>query len=249
MTTVNLCAGRRIASGPDGTCGAGVPPVEPQARGSGHGRAPSRVLLLRALVVLFLLPTAGCIQFAALWANISGGDIIEPEYTLTRGPLLVLIDDRDSLVTEPHAIRQLHGTISSIFLEYNVNRRVVPFENWQTLQRSAKDYNRLSIREIGEKLGADQVLYLRVERFTLHEEPGAPLFKGQFAVRLKVLSTEAKREVRLWPRDEKGKRIVATTDPTPSDGGKSAGDVAKELATNLADVVSKLFYEHRELDK
>jgi hypothetical protein len=218
MTTVNLCAGRRIASG-------------------------------LAVLAVLILPAAGCIQFAALWANVSGGDIIEPEYTLTHGPLLIFIDDHDSLVTEPHALRQLHDTISSIFLEYNVNRRVVPFENWQTLQRSTKDYSRLSIREIGEKLGADQVLYVRVERFTLHDEPGAPLFRGEFAVRLKVLSTEAKRDVRLWPRDEKGKRVVATTDPTPSDSGKSAGDVAKELATNLADVVAKLFYEHRELDK
>lgn len=219
MTTGNPCAGRKTAS------------------------------LLAVLAAAAALTTAGCVQLAAVWANISGGDIVDPEYTLTRGPLLILIDDPDSLVTEPHAVRQLHDTISSIFLEYNVNRRVVPFQNRQTLQRSTKDYDRLSIREIGEKLGADQVLYLRVERFTLYEEPGAPLFKGEFAVRVKVLTTEGKREVRLWPREEGGKRVVATTPPTPSDGGKSAGDVAKELATNLGDVVSKLFYEHRELNK
>ena len=185
---------------------------------------------------------------AAAWANITGGDKIPAEYTLTKGPLLVFIDAADSAPIEQHAVRQLHKTISDAFLESGANRRVVPFENWQALQQSAKGYNRLSIREIGEKLGADQVLYLRVDRFVLEDEPNSPLYKGECVVRIKVLSTEGKHDVRLWPREEKGKRVSAGTDPIAKDGGKSSGDIAKELATKTGDVVAKLFYEYRELE-
>jgi len=201
------------------------------------------------LLAVLSLPCGACVQTAALWANITGGDVIEAQYTLTTGPLLILIDDRDSVVTEPRAIRRMHKTISDALLEYGKNRRVVPFEDCQALQRSAKKYDRLSVREIGEKLGADQVLYIRVDRFTLRAEPGAPLFKGEFVVRVKVLSTERKQDVRLWPRDESGRRVAATTEPISTDGDKSAGDVARELATNAGQAVAKLFYQHRALDK
>jgi len=203
--------------------------------------------------LLTLLPvlacSTGCVQMAAVWANITGGDVVEPEFKLTKEPLLILIDDPNSLITEPQAVRDLHKAMAAIFLEFNVNRQVVPFENWQTFQRTAKNYNRLSVREIGEKLGAVQVLYLGVDRFTLQAEPGAPIYKGEFAVRVKVLSTEPKRDVRLWPREEAGRRIAVTTQPTPADGDVSAADVARELAEKLADAVARLFYEHRALDK
>jgi hypothetical protein len=199
-------------------------------------------------LVAVALSMCGCVQMAALWANITGGDVVDPQYTLTKGPLLILIDDADSVVTEPHAVRQLHKTISDAFLEYRVNRRVVAFADLLALERTAKDYDRLSIRQIGEKLGADQVLYIRIERFTLHAEPGAPLFKGQFVVRIKVTSTERNTDVRLWPREEAGRRVAETTEPVPSDGDESAADVAAKLAAKLGDLIAKLFYEHRALD-
>mgnify|MGYP000552705894 CR=1 FL=1 len=234
MTTASRCAAPRSDN-------AKAPP---RVRPRGQGR---RAVLLTLLPVLAC--STGCVQMAAVWANITGGDVVEPEFKLTKEPLLILIDDPNSLITEPQAVRDLHKAMAAIFLEFNVNRQVVPFENWQTFQRTAKNYNRLSVREIGEKLGAVQVLYLGVDRFTLQAEPGAPIYKGEFAVRVKVLSTEPKRDVRLWPREEAGRRIAVTTQPTPADGDVSAADVARELAEKLADAVARLFYEHRALDK
>ncbi len=199
--------------------------------------------------LLVLLPFTGCVQMAALWANMTGGDVVEAKYELTTEPLLILIDDNESLVSEPRALRHVHKKISEEFLEMNANRRVVPFEDWQALQRSAKNYDKLSIRQVGEKLGAKQVLYIRVKRFTLHAEPGAPLFKGDFSARVKVLTTERKPDVRLWPRDEAGHRISVSTEAIPTDGDKSAGDVAEELADKLGHATAKLFYQHRELEE
>lgn len=200
------------------------------------------------LVVLALLPlwSSGCIQMAALWTNMTGGDVIDPEYVLSKGPLLVLIDDRNSLITQPTAMRELHKGIADRFLEYRVNSRVVPFIEWQRLQQSDKGYDKMTIREIGAKLGADQVLYIRVDRFTLHDEPGAPLFKGDFAVRVKVVSTARQNDVRLWPRERSGRRVSATTEPEFSDGDKSASEVTEELAQQLSHKIAEFFYEHRE---
>lgn len=213
-----------------------------------YAALPAAKVCLLCVFVAAAMATTGCIQMAALWANMTGGDVVEPEFAITKGPLLILPDDRASLVAEPRALRDMHKAISKAFIEYRVNSMVIPFQDWRRLQQSAKEYDRLSIREIGEKLGADQILYLRVDRFTLKAEPGAPLFKGEFAVRAKILSTERKSDIRLWPRQESGRRVMVTTPPESSDGDRSSAEIAKELSTKLGEAVAKLFYEHRELD-
>jgi len=206
------------------------------------------VLMTGVMLAGLLMSIAGCQQMAAAWANITGGDTVDPEFELTKGPLLVLIEDPNGVVTEPGALRELHATISENFLEFDVNRRVIPLEDVERLRRTEKDFDRLSIRQIGEKLGAGQVLHAQAERFTLEAEAGAPLFKGEFVTRVKVLSTEPVRDVRLWPRDPSGKRLSVETSPVAAGGDQTAGDVAKELAIKMGQRMAKLFYEHRELD-
>jgi hypothetical protein len=197
---------------------------------------------------LLLLTSSGCIQFASAWANMTGGDVIEPEFKLTQGPLLVLIEDSRGDVSDPRALREVHATISDIFLEFKVNHRIIPWEERERLERSNKDYAKLSIREVGEKLGAEQVLYIKVEKFSLQNEPGAPVFRGEFVTRIKVLGTKQEHEVRQWPREPSGKRIAVTTPMISSEGGKTASDVAKELAIKMGQAISELFYEHRSFE-
>lgn len=186
---------------------------------------------------------------AAAWTNITGGEYIEAEYKLTKEPLLILIDDRNGFVTEPKAISETYKTIAAIFLEKKVNNRLIPFEEWRRLQQSDRSYHKMSIRQIGEKLGASQVLYMRVEQFTLSTEPGAPIFRGEFTVRVKVLSTDQKKDIRQWPDNEAGRRISVGTDPTPADGEKSSSDIATELGIKLGKSTALLFYGHREMEK
>ncbi len=209
-----------------------------------------RVLLaIRLAAPLLLVALSGCVQFASAWANITGGDVVEPEFTLTKGPLLVLIEDPNNVVTEPRAVREVFATVSDIFLEFKVNRQIIPWEERERLERNEKGYHKLSIRQIGEKLGAEQILHIKIERFSLHGEEGAPLLKGEFVSRVKVIATKQDHDVRLWPRDPSGRRLSVTTPPTSSEGDKTASDVARELAIRMGQAVAELFYEHRSLDR
>lgn len=203
---------------------------------------------LMPLVAAMLLSfsSSGCVQMAAVWTNMTGGDVVEPEYVLTKGPLLIMIDDRNNLITRPAAIRNLQKGVADRFLEYRVNSRVVPFSEWQRLQQSDKGYDKMTIREIGAKLGADQVLYIRVDRFTLEAEPGAPLFKGDFSVRVKVISTARQGDVRLWPRERSGHRVSTTTEAQSNETGKSASQITEDMTKELSRKIAELFYEHRE---
>lgn len=191
----------------------------------------------------------GCMQTAQFWAGMTGGDWIEPEFVLTRGRLLVLIDDFDDLVTQPRAVEEVHKTVSANLLKMLINDQVIPYKDWQELRQNTKDYDKLSIRAVGEKLGAEQVLYLRVTRFALSDEPGAEIYRGRFEVRVKVVTTQQIRNARLWPeREDLGRKVVGTTEPEPMDGDRSAFEVTRELSIKLGQAVTKLFYGHRELD-
>lgn len=206
----------------------------------------SRRLVQGIFAGLLFMSSAGCHDMAVLWANMQGGDTIEAEYTFAKGPLLILIDDRNGRVSESKAIKELHETIATNFLQNNVNSRIVPFRDWQRLHQSEEKYDKMSVREIGEKLGADQVLWIGVDKFTLQSEPGAPLYKGLFTVRIKVLSTERKADVRQWPREEQGRLMSAETPPVSVDGDKSGADVATELGIKLGQKIAGLFYKHKE---
>ena len=227
--------------------------VMPTSVNSSRRRAaPSRVVhagLFAALSICAVAST-GCVRFAALWANMTGGDKVDAEFNLTKGPLLILLDDpNEDQISDPRVYEDLHKGISAHFLNFQVNSRVIPFEDWARLKQSDSKYNKLTIREIGEKLGAEQVLYLRVTRFVLQPEPGADVFQGEFSCNVKVLSTEGKRDVRLWPKEDIGKKVTVRTKAEPSDGDRSAADVAADLATRMGQDVSALFYSHRSLEK
>lgn len=200
------------------------------------------------LLTVALVPCFGCHDMAVLWANMQGGDTIEAEFTLGKEPLLILVDDRRGLVTEPRAIRELHETIADNFIRFEVNNRVVPYREVQRFQQNEPKFDKMTTREIGEKLGADQVLYIGVDKFNLYSEPGAPIFKGLFTLRVKVLSTDRKADVRLWPRDKNGKLVETNTPPTPTDGDKTASDVASVLGIKAGQRVAGLFYKHKEFD-
>jgi len=203
-----------------------------------------------SLVALSILSFAGCQQFAALWANVSGGDWIDPQFTLTKGPLLILLDDpNEDQLSDLRVYQEVHRTLSENFLHFDVNKRVIPFEDWSRMRQSETKYSSLKTRQIGEKLGAEQILLMHIVRFVVQPEPGAAIFQGEFTVNVKVLSTEAKRDVRLWPNEEGGKRISVTTAPESADGDRTASDVSQELAIKLGKEVAKLFYGHRSFDK
>jgi hypothetical protein len=180
----------------------------------------------------------------------TGGEVIAAEHTLESTPLLIMLEDPRNLVEQPRALRELHREVAARFDKFNVNRRVKPFEDWMRFRQSEPKYDDMTIRQVGEKLGVDQVLYISVERFTLQAEPGAPVYKGEFAVRVRVCSTERKSDVRVWPlREEQGRLVTVDTPAVSVESGRAAEDVAAELGRKLGTQIAKLFYEHRAMDE
>ncbi len=201
-----------------------------------------------ALGLLGLMLT-GCQQMAITWYHLTGGDTVDAKYKLGEGKLAVVIDDPQGMIVIPSVYRTFQQKFEEDLRAAGVKTKIVPFDQWDRLRHSDPDYNdmkKMSRRAIGEKLGADQVLFLDVTDFRLKRDPSVPIFQGRFAVRVSVYSTERKRDVRLWPDQEGGEAVAVETKSRPSDGDETATDVAKELAEKMGSDVAKLFYDHKE---
>jgi len=210
-----------------------------------------RTAIRFGLAVVLLAALPACQQMAITWFHMTGGDTVEAKFKLTSGKLAVVVDDPQGLIVVPSTFRAFQQKLEEEFTSKGVKTKVVPFDQWDRLRRTDPDYNdttKTSRRLIGEKLGAEQVLFLDVTDFRLKREPSTPVFQGRFAVRVSVYSTERKRDVRLWPEQEGGEAVVVETQPRPSDGDEAASDVAHELAQKMAVDVAKLFYDHKEKD-
>lgn len=207
-------------------------------------RGPSTTVRAAGLGALVLV--GACQQAAVTLYHLTGGDTIEAKYKLTENLLAAVLDDPQGLLVTPSVYRTLHERMEQEFTANGIKSRLVPFDQVQRMRQHDPAYDSLSIREIGEKLGADQVLYLKVTDFRLRREPGTPVYQGRFIVRVSVISTERKRDVRLWPQQEGGFEVAGETPPESSEGDKSADDVARELTADLCNRVAKLFYDHKE---
>lgn len=196
-----------------------------------------------------LLVLCGCQQLGGLWAVLSGGDEVPAEFKLTEGPIALLVDDPDSLAVAPEALRAMHDRVEQELTTREVNKRLVSFDETQRLQQSERRYDDLSIRQIGEKLGAEQVIYCRVQYWATRANPGDPQFEGQFRVAVKVIDTKHAADVKLWPTDGPPRVVSARTDPDLSDAADAEIDVARKLGQKLGRSVALLFAAHKPLDE
>ena len=90
----------------------------------------------------------------------------------------------------------------------------------------------------------EQVLHIRVRRFRLHDQPGDPLYRGQWQVTIKVIATERQPDVRLWPKSIEGHDVAVTT-PSEHDDDEAHGvEVGRRMARMLAREITFLFCDH-----
>ncbi|HUW84279.1 MAG TPA: hypothetical protein VMZ31_15950 [Phycisphaerae bacterium] len=186
-------------------------------------------------------PQAGA---ALYWMGVGQGKKIKAQFTLTKGPLAVFVDDPSGLVSVPEATTLLITELDRNFRTRKVNTNVVSPEKLVRVVYSHPESQNWSIRQVGEKLGAEQVLHIRVRRFRLHDEPGDPLYKGQWQVTIKVVSTQRQPDVRLWPKSIEGHDMAVVTSSEHSDDEAFGVELARRMARMLAQQITFLFCDH-----
>lgn len=171
---------------------------------------------------------------------------VKAQYTLTKGKLLVLVDDAPGLDLPPQFCDRLHRAIRDEFEQTGINREMVGPADVSELRRKHADFDRLGIREVGRLAGAEQVVWVRPMTFEMNDNPDMTVDETRLIVAIKVINAkaESKDDLRLWPTSEDGHPIEIKISPGEVRELRTADAVLGKLATNLAEEVGRLFRDY-----
>ena len=177
--------------------------------------------------------------------------MVKAEFHLTKAPILILVDDASERVDWPPTTKYLTDILGQELIKQDAADKIIPRQTLENLRRSRMDYDKLSCRQIGELVGAEQVLWLEVQNYFADEEFIGPSNAAWFAVTLKVINVQEKENrsrVRLWPNSPDGKYITVSLDGSTVARLKTKDAITQELCRRLASEITKLFCDYRPGD-
>ena len=203
-----------------------------------------RLHQLRAAVALLaaagMLALAGCQLPLAIMEKMFPKDKVPPRFKLPADKIvLVFPDDVERPVSYPPVKRRLAEKVNELLMEKKLAARTVSHDRLVELRGIEPNFDRMHVPTVGSRCGADLVVYLAIDRFTLKETPIETLWRGRFDVRVKVVDVKTGR---IWP-DELAGFPISVQEPTTENTSETYGaELSKKLADKLAVEVAGLFH-------
>jgi hypothetical protein len=168
-------------------------------------RRPALTLLIGTAIL-----ATGCKQIATIGILTSPRQIQKAEFAFSERRLAIFIESARPGEANPVFNEALHAKLIEIFRVEGVTQNVVPYDQVARLRTANPDFSRWSLQRIGRTLGADQVLYVRIESLHMQAAPDHPLLEPEVRLRFKVIGVdEAPDTARQWPgRDEPRGRVA-----------------------------------------
>lgn len=194
---------------------------------------------------VFLL--GGCGLGAWILTATTPEPIEEAVYELPENKaILVLVDDPKSLLIDTEVKRDLTEELNTHLTEQSQTEKTIPYRKLMYVKNAHPDFNQFSVAKIGKLAGADLVICVMVEAFSLGDDDTQQVIRGRFETTVKVISVE---KGKLWPRDEIGgykAKAIDTGQQSPDDlnAKRQMQKLARTMSLEMADNIAKLFYKH-----
>ncbi len=177
--------------------------------------------------------------------------IIEAEFEFTDQPVAIIVDDFQEHVYWPEATAVLAKHVAEELKRVKAAQRIVAARRATRLRQANPDFDERSTREIGELLGADQVVAIEVRSFQATVDPAQAHSAALMSVAVKVINVlekEHRSKVRLWPKSPDGKLVRADLSAADVMRAKDRKGIVEALTKSLAEEIAKNFYERRAED-
>jgi hypothetical protein len=202
---------------------------------------------LAVLMVPLAIHNCSCALVAWTAAQFGPKAKIAAQYEPPAGrKILVFVDDMEYPVSHPPIKIHLTKMLNNLLVANGVAAQTVPYERLADFIGATPRFNELSVAEVGRKLDAEIVLYVRVDQFALKDQAAMDLlWRGQFQTTVRMVHVV---DGPLWPKDRPSGHTVdkVETPPKSADSDTDADEITKVLASKMADRIAKLFYEHKD---
>lgn len=201
-----------------------------------------RALPLFTLLVLVLL-SAGCNIVAPIAVLVHGPPKVPAEYRLDRQrSVAVVIDDPDSVVPSMGFRRVMLSSVQERLASGAKIREVIDARDTMAVLQRDSAQERMSLAEIGRAIGAEQIVWARVEGFSLAAPTGE--YRPNARLRVKVIDVSANEKA--WPDEPpQGYGLDVTmrvrSDFVPASGPEQR-TAMEELAEYTGRAIAELFY-------
>ena len=171
-------------------------------------------------------------------------------YKLPRGKrVLVLAESRGGPADYEMFQRDVTRFLNSELRKQGLVKETISYGYLSALRSRMPDYRNVPISVIGQKAGAEMVIYVEIEKLALKDNPADDMWHGQVEARVKVITADrgvTGDEARLWPQHPPNGHPVKTPDRDPVAFTESGYGprLARFLAAQMADCIAKLFYTH-----
>lgn len=175
---------------------------------------------------------------------------VPAEFTLTTGPILILIDDPKPVVDWPVFLRLVNDDLGQELLRNKAAQKIIPIQTLQSIEQTEANYAKRGAREIGELAGADQVLWIEMRDF-LAPDSAEDLSEAAYAVAsVKVIDVHAENRAaaRVWPSNPQGKVVSVKRTGSEVARAKTRDAVSKDLSAALSVKIARNFYAYRPED-
>lgn len=200
--------------------------------------------LVAVLVAGALALVAGCNIVAPAYLLLHGPEKIPQVYELDSDrPVVFFLDDREFNIRRVPTRERVTAAAERALLGSKAVDRVLDSRAAATIVSGEPRGDLLPISEVGRKIGADVVVYVVPEIFTLTSDGQTftPL------ARLSVKVMDATADTRLWPEEREGYTLEVTTSArqgTPPTDAASIRLAENEFADLVGRRLAQLFYSH-----
>lgn len=191
-----------------------------------------------AMTALLLLVggcnVAGAVQYAAM-----GPPATPAMYKLNKVPTLVLVENYEA----PSAAALDSDRLAMLLSRELQTHRVAPVVDPAALaalrEQKPRDFGSMRISEIGQAVGAEQVIYINLIRSDVEQTAG--LLKATLSARVKVI--DAKTGRLLWPQDSaEGYPVGHETPMIRPEETVTAETVRAKMIDTIALKIGRMFY-------
>jgi len=200
-------------------------------------RSFRRVMLAGALGAL-----AGC-QIAGAVADRAVTPTVNAKYVPNnKDSMLVLVESYnlslDSGIESQHMALTLGRSLRDDKIATTVDQQKL-----ERLRDADPDqYRKMTIAEIGRRVGARQVLYVHIGRDEIVKPPGSGQMRGHLEAIVKIVDS-ATGDTR-WPTDTTSETVQITTDWIPDRSGTTDADLRARMADQMAQDIGRLFQDY-----
>jgi hypothetical protein len=215
-----------------------------------HRCMPASVL---AAALCAALLTASCNYIVPAAYIIDGPPSIDAQYTLPDRKTVVFVDDRTNILSRTQLRAVIGDKVATDLMKQGLVTETIASRDAIAIARKDETIDKpIPISEIGQRVGAETIIYVQIKDFSLAAPGGVP--KPFAEATVKVIDVNGRSRLYPAPSEQFGQPVSTDMREVSEELYQSTAgrrQVEDQLAAEIGSEVAKLFYKHerKELGK